>query len=194
MRPSPPLRTASTACQFGCQAQRSTLAHQRCRLVRAASVAALRGDSSRRAIRYSTKGRCGNTGSRPEGSRSAFGVSDRIPFHSHPGAADSVPLGAFGEANTLPWSNGAFKARGPPFTPSPPPCRRARSGSTPRGFQCPCSEARRPRSGGTLSELRARYCHPSKSTCDSRSVCHASSTAGLKVTTSTRLAPSFLAS
>ena len=47
---------------------------------------------------------------------------------------------------------------------------------------------------GRCPELRERYCQPSKSTWDSRSVCHASSTAGLKVTTSTRLAPSFLAS
>ncbi len=39
-----------------------------------------------------------------------------------------------------------------------------------------------------------RYCQPSKSACDSRSLCHASSTAGLNVTTSTRLAPRRLAS
>jgi hypothetical protein len=36
-----------------------------------------------------------------------------------------------------------------PFTPSPPPCRRARSGSVPRGSRCPYSVARRLRSGGT---------------------------------------------
>src|SRR2546423_7669687 len=47
---------------------------------------------------------------------------------------------------------------------------------------------------GSSPEDLERYCQPSKSAWDSRSVCHASSTAGLKVTTSTRLAPSFLAS
>ena len=38
---------------------------------------------------------------------------------------------------------------------------------------------------GSVPDSRERYCQPSKSTWDSRSVCHASSTAGLKVTTST---------
>ena len=47
---------------------------------------------------------------------------------------------------------------------------------------------------GSFSELRERYCQPSKSTWLSRSVRHASSTAGLNVTTSTRFAPSFFAS
>lgn len=40
----------------------------------------------------------------------------------------------------------------PPFTPSPPRCRKARSGPGPRGSRSPCSGARRLRSGGRRTQ------------------------------------------